>query len=111
MTYPLLGAFLTIVFFTFAVLWIFLLVKILADIFRSPDLGGWGKAGWCLFVLVLPFIGVLAYLVARGQSMTDRTMEEARRHEEAFQDYIRRTAHTPTQGDGSVQTHPTSGTQ
>lgn len=99
MDYPILGALLTVTVFTFAVLWIFLMAKVIVDVFRSPDLGGWGKAAWCLFVLVLPFIGALTYLVARGESMSERTLDEAKRHEEAFQDYVRTTAGTPTQAD------------
>lgn len=99
MNYPILGALLTVTVFTFSVLWILLVAKVIVDIVRSPDIRGWGKAVWCLFVLVLPFIGALTYLAARGDSMSERTMEEAKRHEEEFQDYVRTTARMPTQAD------------
>jgi hypothetical protein len=64
-------------FFLFT-MWIFLLVSIYSDIFRSADLSGWGKALWSIFILVVPFLGVLVYLIARGGKMTEHAMEEAR---------------------------------
>jgi|SRR5919108_5618069 hypothetical protein len=99
MNYPLLNAFLTMAFFFLWILWIFLLVKIIVDIFRSNDLGGWGKAGWTLFVVVLPFLGVFVYLIARGRSMSERDMAQAKQQEQAFQNYVRSTARVPTQAD------------
>lgn len=53
-------------------LWLFLLFRVLMDIFRSQDLGGWGKAGWVIFAVILPFLGMLMYLIARGRTMTER---------------------------------------
>jgi type VI protein secretion system component VasK len=99
MDYPLLSAFLTMMFFFLWVLWIFLLVKIVVDIFRSHDVGGWGKAGWLLFVIVLPFLGVLVYLIARGGSMSEREMGRAKEQEQEFQNYVRSAARVPTQAD------------
>ncbi|MEQ7128300.1 SHOCT domain-containing protein [Actinopolymorpha sp. B11F2] len=99
MDYPLLSAFLTMAFFFLWILWIFLLVKIIVDIFRSHDLGGWGKAGWLLFVIVLPFLGVFVYLIARGRSMSEREMAKVKEQEQVFQDYVRSTARVPTQAD------------
>ena len=75
-------------FFTFF-LWIWLLISIFGDIFRSPDLSGWGKAGWSVFVIVLPFLGVFTYLIARGKKMTEHTMDEARARDEMFRGYVR----------------------
>jgi Phospholipase_D-nuclease N-terminal/Short C-terminal domain len=72
MSYPLLDVFLTMMFFFLWVLWIYLLVRVIADIFRSRDIGGWGKAGWLAFVIFLPFLGVFGYLIARGGEMADR---------------------------------------
>jgi hypothetical protein len=66
------GVFLSIVFFCCWVLWLMLLFWTIWDIFRSQDLGGWAKAGWLLAVVLLPMLGVLLYLVARGGSMYDR---------------------------------------
>jgi hypothetical protein len=99
MDYPLLSAFLTMAFFFLWVLWIFLLVKIVVDIFRSQDLGGWGKAGWLLFVIVLPYLGVFVYLVARGRSMSEREVAKLKEQEQVFKDYVRTTARVPTQAD------------
>ena len=69
---PLPDAFLTMMFFFIWLVWVYLLVRIIIDIFRSHDLGGWGKAGWLVLVLVLPFIGVFAYVVVRGGAMHER---------------------------------------
>ena len=69
---PLLDVFFTMMWFFLWVLWFFLLFRVIMDIFRSRDLGGWGKAGWLVFTIVLPFLGVLVYLIARGDTMADR---------------------------------------
>jgi putative oligomerization/nucleic acid binding protein/phospholipase D-like protein len=70
--YPLLDAFWTMMWLFLWVLWLFLLVRVTLDIFRSDDLGGWAKAGWLIFVIILPYLGVLVYLIARGGSMQAR---------------------------------------
>jgi hypothetical protein len=80
MSYPLLDVFLTMTFFFVWVLWIYLLIRVIADIFRSRDLGGWGKAGWLVFVIILPFLGVFGYLIARGGGMADREGRHAQEH-------------------------------
>ena len=95
--FPLLAAFWTVMFWFLWVAWILLLFRVIVDIFRSRDLGGVGKAFWALFVVVLPWLGVLVYLIARGGSMTERDQEQAVAHEEAIQTYIRQTA-----GSGST---------
>jgi len=69
---PLLDAFWTMMWFFLWVLWFFLLFRIIVDIFRSHDLGGWGKAGWLAFVIILPFLGVFVYLIARGHKMAEQ---------------------------------------
>ena len=74
------------------VLWIFLLFRVVGDIFRDDDLGGWAKAGWLVFVVVLPFLGVFIYVVARGRGMGRRERHQARAQQEAFDSYIRETA-------------------
>ena len=74
---PLLDVFLTMMWFFLWVLWLFLLFRVIVDIFRSRDLGGWGKAGWLVFTIVLPFLGVLVYLIARGGKMADREVSQA----------------------------------
>ena len=71
-SYPLLGAFWTILEIFLWVLWIWVLIYVFIDIFRSHDLSGWAKALWFIFVLFIPLIGVLVYLIARGDSMHER---------------------------------------
>jgi hypothetical protein len=74
-------------FFMFFI-WVWLLITIFADIFRSRDLSGWGKAAWSILVIVLPFIGVFGYLIARGGKMAQHEADEARRQDEQFRAYI-----------------------
>ena len=81
-SYPLLNVFWSIFIFFLWVLWIWLLVWIFIDIFRSRDLSGWAKALWFLFVLFIPLIGVLAYVIARGDKMQERTAREARQQDQ-----------------------------
>lgn len=95
-TYPLLSLFWSMLMIFGLVLWIWLLFTVFLDVFRSPDLGGWGKAGWVLFVLVLPLVGVLVYLIARGHKMQEHAVQRAQAQEQAFSSYVRGVA-----GDGS----------
>ncbi|MFF2078862.1 SHOCT domain-containing protein [Kitasatospora sp. NPDC058162] len=90
--YPLLNVFWTMLELFLWILWIFLLFKIITDIFRSHDLSGWGKAGWLVLVILLPLIGVLAYLIARGDSMHKRDLSQAQQTEAAVKAYIRDAA-------------------
>ena len=89
--YPLLGLFWTILWFFIWVAWLLVLFKVIFDIFRSRDLGGWGKALWAIFVVIIPWLGVLVYLIARGRSMTERDLERAQEQEDAFRDYVQKT--------------------
>ncbi|MEU5216672.1 SHOCT domain-containing protein [Streptomyces sp. NPDC020807] len=100
--YPLLDLFWTMLWFFLWIMWLFLLFKIITDIFRDDELSGWGKAGWLILCLVLPFIGVLIYVIARGTGMTQRETARARDAEAAFQDYIRETAGPGAGGTGSA---------
>ncbi len=90
--YPLLGIFWTMLLFFLWFAWLMLLFRVFADIFRDKEMGGWSKALWCIFVIVLPLIGVLVYLIARGDAMTRRDAEQAAAAEASFQQYIRDTA-------------------
>ena len=74
-------------FFLFFVL-IWLLIIVFSDIFRSPDLSGWGKALWTIFVIVLPYLGVLVYLIARGHKMQEHQVQAAKDQEAATRQYI-----------------------
>ncbi|MEV4939854.1 SHOCT domain-containing protein [Streptomyces zaomyceticus] len=96
--YPLLDVFWTMLWFFLWVMWFFLLFRIVTDIFRDDEMSGWGKAGWLIFCILLPFLGVLVYVIARGKSMTQRDMSRAQASEAAFQDYIRKTAGTGADG-------------
>ena len=92
MDYPLLNLFLTMLYFFLWIAWLFLLFRIILDIFRSHDLGGWGKAGWTILILFVPFLGVLIYVIARGSSMQERDMQQARDSRQAMDRYITETA-------------------
>ncbi len=90
--YPLLGMFWTFLWFFLWIAWIVVLFRVIADIFRSRDMGGFAKALWVIFVIILPFLGILVYLIARGHSMTERDLQQAQAQEQAFQSYVRQAA-------------------
>ena len=80
-------------FFLFFV-WIMLIFTIFGDIIRSDDMGGWAKAIWSVFIIFLPFLGIFAYLIARGGGMAERQVAAAQKQNEAMQDYIQATVGT-----------------
>jgi Short C-terminal domain/Phospholipase_D-nuclease N-terminal len=86
-SYPLLNIFWTMFEFFLWVIWIWLIVMVMIDIFRSHDLSGWAKALWVLFVLVIPLIGVLVYLIARGSTMHERAAHLAAAQDQEFRDF------------------------
>ncbi|GAA2251306.1 SHOCT domain-containing protein [Streptomyces atrovirens] len=90
--YPLLSAFWTILVFFLWIMWFVLLFRVVMDIFRDDDLSGWAKAGWLVFTVVLPFLGVFVYVIARGRNMGRREIAQARAQQEAFDSYVRETA-------------------
>ncbi|MFJ7045623.1 SHOCT domain-containing protein [Streptomyces sp. NPDC101112] len=90
--YPLLSAFWTMLVFFLWIMWFVLLFRVIADIFRDDELSGWAKAGWLVFAIVLPFLGVFVYVVARGKNMGRREVAQARAQQQAFDSYIRETA-------------------
>ncbi len=91
-SYPLLDIFWTILEFFIFFLWIFLVITIVIDVFRSHDMSGGVKALWLLFILILPFLGVLIYLIARGSGMHERSVKQAQDQQKAFSDYVAQTA-------------------
>jgi ABC-type multidrug transport system fused ATPase/permease subunit len=91
-SYPLLDAFLTMLWIFLFIIWIWLLIMIFSDIFRSRDLGGFAKAVWVIGIIIFPLIGVLLYLIVRGGSMHERQARYAQAQEAAFRDYVRETA-------------------
>ena len=94
-TYTFGDGLLTVLEFAFLFLWIWIAVGVVFDIFRSQDLSNWAKALWMLFIFIFPLIGVLIYLIFRGQGMHDRSLQAARAQQDAVQTYIRTTASTP----------------
>lgn len=96
-SYPLLNVFWTMFEFFLWVIWIWILIVVFLDIFRSRDLSGWAKALWFLFVLFIPLIGVLVYLIVRGSSMHERAEQRAQQQEQQFRSYVQHAAaDTPT---------------
>ncbi|HEY7361162.1 MAG TPA: SHOCT domain-containing protein [Streptosporangiaceae bacterium] len=91
-SYPLLNVFWTMFEFFLWIIWIWILIWIFIDIFRSRDLSGWAKALWFLFVLFIPLIGVLVYLIARGSSMHERAVQDAQRQDKEFRQYVQQAA-------------------
>ena len=98
-SYPLLGAFWTILEIFLWVLWIWILIYVFIDIFRSHDLSGWMKALWFVFVLFIPLIGVLVYLIARGGKMQERAMQDSRQRDQEFRSYVQDAAGSQTTAD------------
>jgi ABC-type multidrug transport system fused ATPase/permease subunit len=91
-SYPLLAVFWTILELFFFVIWIWILIWIFTDIFRSRDLSGVAKALWIVFVLFIPLIGVLAYLIARGGKMHEHAEQQAQQQQEQFRSYVQELA-------------------
>ncbi len=91
-SYPLLDIFWTMLWFFLFFAWIWLLIIVFGDIFRSHDLSGWAKALWTIFVVLVPWLGVLVYLIARGGKMQDRAVKEAQQQDQAFRSYVQDVA-------------------
>jgi hypothetical protein len=92
--YPLGGVLLTMLYFFLFFIWIWLLITVFVDIFASPDLSGGSKALWSIFVIILPYLGVFIYLIARGGKMQERRLKDATQQKQAFDAYVRETAGT-----------------
>lgn len=90
--YPVLGVFWTTMWIFLWILWFVLLFRCVGDIFRDDTLSGMGKTGWLVFVIVLPFLGVFVYVLARGKGMGERERRHAQARQQAFEDHIRETA-------------------
>ena len=89
--YPFMDVLWTMILFFCWVAWFWMLVLILSDVFRR-DISGWAKAGWCLFVLVLPFLGAFVYLIAEGKGMAERRVREVQVSQAALDQHIRTVA-------------------
>ncbi len=100
--YPLLGLFWTMLWFFLFIVWIMAVFSVLIDIFRSHDMGGFAKALWVLFVIILPLLGVLIYLIARGDKMTQHAVRDAEKQDQAMRAYIKDAADTSGGGGSST---------
>jgi hypothetical protein len=90
--YPFLDVFWSIVVFFAWLAWIWIAITCFIDIFRRHDIGGWHKAVWVVFIIVIPFLGVLVYLIAQHDGMRDRTLAQAQAQQAAMDQYVRDTA-------------------
>ncbi|MEV8092801.1 SHOCT domain-containing protein [Kitasatospora sp. NPDC085879] len=90
--YPLLNIFWTMLWFFLWILWFFLLFRIFGDLFRDDSVGGWGKAGWSIFVILVPFLGVFVYLIVRGKGMGERELRMRMQAEQDFRSYVQQAA-------------------
>jgi hypothetical protein len=90
--YPFLDILWTMIIFFAWVIWIWIAITVLADVFRRHDIGGWAKAAWVVFVIVIPFLGVLVYLIAQHDAMRERSVKQAESQKQAFDTYVRDAA-------------------
>jgi Short C-terminal domain/Phospholipase_D-nuclease N-terminal len=90
--YPFLDVFWTMLIFFAWVIWIWMVILIFSDIFRRHDISGWVKAIWVVFIIVLPFLGVLVYLIAQGKSMAERRATDTEAARAEFDDYVKSVA-------------------
>ena len=90
--YPFMDVLWSMIIFFFWVIWIWIVITVLIDVFRRQDIGGWGKAAWVVFVVILPWLGVLVYLIVEHDGMRDRSIKQAQSQQRQFDDYVRDTA-------------------
>jgi hypothetical protein len=90
--YPFLDILWSMIIFFAWVVWIWIMIVILSDVFRRRDVSGWGKAAWVVFLIVLPFLGVLVYLIAQHDGMAQRSADAAQAQKAQFDDYVRTAA-------------------
>ena len=93
--YPFLDILWSMIIFFCWVIWIWMMIVILTDVFRRPDIGGWAKAAWTVFLIVLPFLGALIYLISQHDKMAERQMKDVRSQQAALDDHIRTVAGGP----------------
>ena len=98
-SYPLLNIFWSMFIFFLWILWIWILIWIIIDIFRSHDLGGFAKALWFLFILFIPLLGVLVYLIARGGKMHEHAVQQAQQQDQEFRAYVQDAAGSQSSAD------------
>jgi type VI protein secretion system component VasK len=98
-SYPLLNIFWSMFIFFLWILWIWILIWIIIDIFRSHDLGGFAKALWFLFIVFIPLVGVLVYLIARGGKMHEHAVQQAQQQDREFRAYVQDAAGSQSSAD------------
>jgi hypothetical protein len=89
-----LNAFWMMLWFFLWIIWLMILFRVIVDLFSDHELSGWGKALWLIFMIVLPYLGVFVYLIARGRQMTERARKQAERSDKEFKDYVKQAAGT-----------------
>jgi Short C-terminal domain/Phospholipase_D-nuclease N-terminal len=99
-SYPFLGVLWSMLIFFAWVIFIWIAITVLIDVFRRHDISGWGKAGWTIFVVIVPWLGVLVYLIANHSGMAERRTKDAQASQAQFDDYVRKAAGT---GDAADQ--------
>ena len=90
--YPFMDVLWSMIIFFFWVIWIWIVITVLIDVFRRHDIGGFAKALWVIFVVILPWLGVLIYLIVEHDGMRERSMKQARDQQQAFDQYVRDAA-------------------
>ena len=106
--YPFMDILWTMIIFFAWVAWIWMLVIILTDVFRRRDIGGWSKAAWTIFIVVVPFLGVLVYLIANHDGMNERSVQQAQASQAEFDSYVKSVA---TNGGGGAAAEIEKGKQ
>ena len=99
--YPFMDVLWSMIIFFFWVIWIWIVITVLIDVFRRHDIGGFAKALWVIFVVILPWLGVLIYLIVEHDGMRERSMHQARAQQQAFDEYVRDAAGTAGGGSAS----------
>jgi Short C-terminal domain/Phospholipase_D-nuclease N-terminal len=90
--YPFIEVFWSMMIFFFFIVWLWILFTVFADVFRRQDISGWGKAAWCIFVIVLPYLGVFVYLIAEHRGMTERTIQQQQAAKTQMDQYVQAAA-------------------
>jgi hypothetical protein len=101
--YPFLNLVGTMVIFFAWVIWIWMMIAILSDVFRRRDMSGWGKAAWTVFLIVLPFLGALIYLIANHEGINDRRVKDAQVAQAQFDDYVKTVAKNGGGAAGEIE--------
>jgi hypothetical protein len=94
-SYPAGGIFLTMLWFFLFIIWIWILIAIISDLFRRHDTSGWAKAAWLIFLIIIPYLGVLVYLIVEHKGMAERNVKQVQAQQSQFDDYVKSVAGGP----------------